>query len=198
MTTLIAYQHDDYCIIAADTQTTGYDMRADCSPMGKIAENGKYLVSAAGLVRGMNLIQHAFNPPAPPRSKNLDKFMVTQFVPNLRKTFGISGYDIKSEGYPSSFENDFIVAVNGTLYFIDEVYGLEKTKDKVYTTGTGAKLALGAAHALGIDEADEYEEAIEILEQAVKTAIRFDINSGGQVQIALQTKAGKNHIAFLD
>ena len=41
MTTLIAYQHDDYCIIAADTQTTGYDMRADCSPMGKIAENGK-------------------------------------------------------------------------------------------------------------------------------------------------------------
>ena len=45
---------------------------------------------------------------------------------------------------------------------------------------------------------DEYEEAIEILEQAVKTAIRFDINSGGQVQIALQTKAGKNHIAFLD
>ena len=198
MTTLIAYQHEDYCIIAADTQTTGYDMRADCSPMGKIAENGKYLVSAAGLVRGMNLIQHAFKPPAPPKSTNLDKFMVTQFVPNLRKTFGISGYDVKAEGFPSSFENDFIVAVHGTLYFIDEVYGLEKTKDKVYCTGTGAAIALGAAHALGIDEADEYEDAIEILEQAVKIAIRFDINSGGQVQVALQTKAGKNHIAFLD
>ena len=84
------------------------------------------------------------------------------------------------------------------MYFIDEVYGLEKTKDKVYCTGTGAAIALGAAHALGIDEADEYEDAIEILEQAVKIAIRFDINSGGQVQVALQTKAGKNHIAFLD
>ena len=198
MTTLIAFQHENYCIIAADTQTTGHDMRSDCSPMGKIAENGKYLVSAAGLVRGMNLIQHAFNPPAPPRSANLDKFMVTQFVPSLRKTFGVAGYDIKAEGYPSSFDNDFIVAVNGTIYFIDEVYGLEKTKDKVYCTGTGAALALGAAHALGIAEVDEYEEAIEILEQAVKTAIRFDINSGGQIQVALQTKAGKNHIAFLD
>lgn len=198
MTTLIAFQHDDFCVIAADTQTTGYDMRSDCSPMGKIAKNGKYLVSAAGLVRGMNLIQHAFNPPAPPRTKDLDKFMVTNFIPTLRKTFAVSGYDIKSDGVPASFENDFIVAVNGTLYFIDEGYGLERTKDKIYCTGTGMKLALGAAHALGIDECDDYEEAVDILEAAVKAAIRYDINSGGQVQIALQTKDGKSYIDFLD
>lgn len=198
MTTLIAFQHKDFCVIAADTQTTGYDMRSDCSPMGKIAKNGKYLVSAAGLVRGMNLIQHAFTPPAPPRTKDLDKFMVTSFIPTLRKTFAVSGYDIKSDGVPASFENDFIVAVNGTLYFIDEGYGLERTKDKIYCTGTGMKLALGAAHALGIDECDDYEEAIDILEAAVKAAIRYDINSGGQVQIALQTTDGKSYIDFLD
>lgn len=198
MTTLIAFQHDDFCIIAADTQTTGYDLRSDCSPMGKIAQNGKYLVSAAGLVRGMNLIQHAFNPPATPRVKDLDRFMVTNFVPALRKTFALSGYDIKSDGMAASFENDFIVAVNGTLYFIDEGYGLERTKDKVYCTGSGMKLALGAAYALGLEECDDYEEAIEILEAAVKAAIRYDINSGGQVQIALQTKDGKSQIAFMD
>lgn len=198
MTTLIAFQHEDFCLIAADTQTTGYDMRSDCSPMGKIAQNGKYLVSAAGLVRGMNLIQHAFIPPNPPKSKNLDKFMVTSFLPRLRRVFGMSGYDIKSEGMPSYFENDFIVAVNGTLYFIDEAYGLERTKDKIYVSGTGMKLALGAAHALGLEECDDYEEAIEILEAAVKTAIKYDVNSGGQVQIALQTKKGETHIAFLD
>lgn len=198
MTTLIAFQHDDFCIIAADTQTTGYDLRADCSPMGKIAQNGKYLVSAAGLVRGMNLIQHAFNPPAAPKVKDLDRFMVTNFVPALRKTFALSGYDIKSDGMAASFENDFIVAVNGTLYFIDEGYGLERTKDKVYCTGSGMKLALGAAYVLGLEECDDYEEAIEILEAAVKAAIRYDINSGGQVQIALQTKDGKSQIAFMD
>ena len=198
MTTLIAFQHDDFCIIAADTQTTGYDLRADCSPMGKIAQNGKYLVSAAGLVRGMNLIQYAFNPPVAPRAKDLDKFMVNSFVPSLRKTFAMSGYDIKSDGMAASFENDFIVAINGTLYFIDEGYGLERTKDKVYCTGSGMKLALGAAYALGLEECDDYEEAIEILEAAVKAAIRYDINSGGQVQIALQTKDGKSYIEFLD
>lgn len=198
MTTLIAFQHEDFCVIAADTQTTGYDLRADCSPMGKIAQNGKYLVSAAGLVRGMNLIQHSFNPPAAPKVKNLDRFMVNNFVPALRKTFALSGYDIKSDGMAASFDNDFIVAVNGTLYFIDEGYGLERTKDKVYCTGSGMKLALGAAYALGIEECDDYEEAIEILEAAVKAAIRYDINSGGQIQIALQTSDGKSYIEFLD
>lgn len=198
MTTLIAFQHEDFCLIAADSQTTGYDIASDCSSMGKIAKNGKFLVSAAGLVRGINLIQHAFVPPVPTRRGNLDKFMVTQFVPALRKLFIQSGYDIKSEGDPASHDNDFIVAVDGVLYFIDEAYGLERTKNKLYATGTGMKLALGAADALGIDDVDDYEEAIEILEQAVKTAIKHDIYSGGQVQIALQTKDGKSHIALLD
>ena len=97
MTTLIAIQHDDWCLIAGDSQTTSYHLSADCSPMGKIAQNGKYLVAAAGLVRGMNLIQHAFNPPPPPKS-NLDKFMVNVFVPALRKCFQTAGYDMKDDG----------------------------------------------------------------------------------------------------
>jgi ATP-dependent protease HslVU (ClpYQ) peptidase subunit len=197
MTTLIAYQHEDFCLIVADSQTTGYDLASDCSPMGKIAINGKYLVSAAGLVRGMNIIQHAFVPPNPPKS-NLDKFMVKSFVPALRKCFVDSGYDIRTDGMSASHDNDFIVAVNGSLYFIDSAYGLERVADSLYCTGTGMKLALGAAYALGITECDDYEEAIEILEKAVQTAIKFDVNSGGKIQVALQTKDGKSHLAYLD
>jgi ATP-dependent protease HslVU (ClpYQ) peptidase subunit len=196
VTTLIAYQGRDYCVIAADTQTTSNELKSDCSPMGKIALNGRFLVAAAGLVRGMNLIQHAFVPPSPARVKNLDKFMVASFIPSLRKTFSMSGYDIRAEGHPSSFENDFIVGVAGTLYFIDEVYGVEKTKDKVYCTGTGAELALGAADALGIDKAKTRLEVIAILTKAVKTAMKFDINSGGQVQIAIQSKDSETRITF--
>jgi len=197
MTTLIAYQHEDFCLIAADSQTTGYDMANDCSPMGKIAVNGPYLVSGAGLLRGINIIQNSFIPPKPPKS-NLDKFMVRSFVPALRKCFIESGYDIRTDGMSASHDNDFIVAVNGTLYFIDEAYGIERVSDKLYCTGTGMKLALGVAYALDITECDDYEEAIEILEKAVQTAIKFDVNSGGKIQIALQTKDGKSHLAYLD
>ena len=201
MTTLIAFQHEDYCLIASDSQTNGYDLSADCSPMGKIAKNGKYLVSAAGFVRGMNLIQHGFVPPTPPRTSKpeiLDKFIISTFIPALRKAFIQAGYDIKSDGSAASHDNDFIIAVNGTIYFIDEVYGVERTKDKIYVSGSGMKLALGAASALDLEDVEEYEEAIEILEQAVKTAIKYDVNSGGKVQIALQTKDGKSFISYLD
>lgn len=197
MTTLIALQNDDWCLIAADSQTTGYDLSGDCSSMGKIAKNGSYLVSAAGLVRGMNLIQHKFIPPLAPK-RNLDKFMVTKFIPELRRTFIESGYDIKSDGDPANHDNDFIVAVNGTLYFIDGVYGLERINNKLYCAGSGMKLALGAAFALGAHECNDYAQAIDILHKAVKSAIEFDINSGGKVQIALQKKNGETFIEYLD
>jgi len=193
MTTLIAVQHADWCLIAGDSQTTSYHLSADCSPMGKIARNGKYLVAAAGLVRGMNLIQHSFNPPPPPRS-NLDKFMVTQFVPALRKCFQAAGYDMKDDGDVAQHDNEFLIAVQGVIYLIDEAYGIERTSNNVYVTGTGMELALGAAHALGISEIDDWEEAVSVVEAAVETAIKYDIYSGGSVQFALQDTSGKSWI----
>jgi ATP-dependent protease HslVU (ClpYQ) peptidase subunit len=200
MTTIIAVQHEDWCLIAADSQTTGYDVSADCSPMGKIAKNGKYLVSAAGLVRGMNIIQHAFVPPNPSNvtGDKLDRFMISKFVPALRKAFIASGYDIRGDGDPATHDNNFIVAVNGQLYFIDEAYGLERAGDKLYCTGSGMKLALGAAYALGVQDVEEWEEAIEILEKAIHAAIKFDIYSGGKVQIALQANDGRSWLSVLD
>ena len=197
MTTLIALQHDDWCLIAADSQVTGNGVAMDYSAMGKIAKNGQYLVAAAGLVRGINILQHAFVPPIPTK-KNLDKFMVSRFIPELRKTFIESGYDIKSDGDPASHDSEIIVAVNGTLYFIDDAYGLERNNNRVYCTGSGMDFALGAAFALGANQCDNYADAIDILCKAVKSAIQFDIQSGGKVQIALQKKTGETFIELLD
>ena len=196
MTTLIAIQHEDWCLIAGDSQTTSYHLSGDASPMGKIATNGKYLVAAAGLVRGMNLIQHAFVPPRAPKA-NLDKFMVTKFLPALRSAFVKAGYDMKDDGDIASHDNEFIIAVNGTLYLIDEAYGLERTGDRIYVTGSGMELALGAAYALGIQDVDDWQEAVVILEAAVKTAIKYDVYSGGMVQIALQDRTGKTWITHM-
>jgi hypothetical protein len=190
MTTLIAYQGDGYCVIAADSQTSWGNLKANCSPMGKIAVNGKFLIAAAGTVRGMNIIQHAFIPPAI-RNKDLDRYMVRSFIPALRREFILAGYDMKDGGEIASHDNDFIIAVNGTLYFIDEVYGIERNKENLHVSGTGRQLALGAAVALGIDESEDYEQVVDTLVQAVETAIKFDIYSGDEVQIAVQFADGK-------
>ena len=197
MTTLVAIQHDDWCLIAADSQTSFGHLSADCSPMGKIALNGKYLIAGAGTVRGMNIIQHSFVPPTPPRNAS-DKFMVSQFIPALRKSFIAAGYDMKDDGDIAAHDNEFIVAINGTIYFIDEVYGLERQGGKVYVSGSGRQLALGAAYALDADKVEDWQDAIDIAEKAVKAAIKHDIYSGGMVQVALQNKQGKTWITHLN
>ena len=90
------------------------------------------------------------------------------------------------------------MAVNGIIYFIDDVYGLERNNNKLYCAGSGQDFALGAAYALGAHRVNDYQEAIDILHLAVKSAIQFDINSGGRVQIALQNKNGETFIELLD
>lgn len=197
MTTLIAYQGENYCIVAADSQTTYGHLRADCSPMGKIAVNGKFIVAAAGTVRGMNLIQHAFTPPAI-RHKDLDRYMVRSFIPALRQEFINAGYDMKDGGSIAEHDNDFIVAVNGQLFFIDSVYGVERNKENIHITGSGRALALGAAWALGLAEAEDYEQALDIVVQAVEAAIKFDIYSGDAIQVAVQFADGKVMMTTLD
>lgn len=202
MTTLIAYQGDGYSVIAADSQTTYGNLGSDCSPMGKIAQNGKFLVAAAGTVRGMNLIQHSFIPPAlPTRMKNveqLDKYMVTKFLPALRKCFVDAGYDMKEDGDIATHDNDFIVCVNGILYFIDGAYGLERNRENIHITGSGKMVAVGAADALGISHSPDYQTTIDILERAVKSAIKYDIYSGNAVQMAIQYDDGTTFLSTLE
>ncbi len=101
---------------------------------------------------------------------------------------------MKDDGDVAQHDNEFIVAVNGVLYLIDEAYGVERTSNRVYVTGSGMELALGAADALNVAEVDDWEEAVEVVERAVETAIKYDIYSGGAVQFALQDKRGKSWI----
>lgn len=197
MTTLVGLQHDDWCIIAADSKTSFSNFGTDGSPMGKIAINKNYLIAGAGMVRGSNLAHLAFNPPTPPK-QNLDKFMVTKFIPALRKCFVAHGYDMKESSDVAQHDSEFIVAVNGIIYQIDPSYSIERLGSKYYVNGSGYQLAIGALDALKANQIDNYEEAIDAVEQAVKTAIKYDIYSGGKVQIAIQQKNGKSFITMLD
>jgi len=196
MTTLIAIQNDNWCVIAAESQSTFNERAMDCSPVGKISINGEYLIAAAGATRGTNILAFGWNPPTP--SGDLDKFVTRKFIPSMRKTFIASGYDMKADGQEATFDNEILVAVRGTIYFIDESYGWERCGTKLYGSGTGADYALGALEALGARSLTNYEDAITMAESAIKVATHLDIYSGGIVQVAVQTKEGKNFIAQFD
>jgi ATP-dependent protease HslVU (ClpYQ) peptidase subunit len=195
MTTLIAIQHDDWCVIAADSQSTANFRAFDTSPVGKINKNKNILIAAAGSGRGANILAFDWNPPTP--SGDLDVFITKQLIPSMRKKFIESGYDIKSDGESSSFDNELLIAMKGTIYHIFEDYSWERCGTKVYATGSGGDYALGALNALDVTLCDDYEEAIDIAEQAVKIATRLDVFSGGHIQVAVQNRQGKSLVGTI-
>ena len=72
MTTIVAIQGAGYAVIGTDSRISSFDesgMAYQITTLGtgtsKIASNGRYLLGAAGDVRAINILHHAFSPPAP-------------------------------------------------------------------------------------------------------------------------------------
>ena len=65
----------------------------------------------------------------------------------------------------------FIVGLNNKLFMITEDYSVIRTNTNVYGVGSGSLYAIGALFA-GVS-----------VREAVKIAIKLDINSGGKIQI---------------
>ena len=96
MTTIVGIQGDGFALLATDSRISSFDEKGDVyqyttlgAGSSKLATNGKYLVGAAGDVRAINLLHHAFHPPvcAPSlRGKRLDTFIVTAFYTNRAAT----------------------------------------------------------------------------------------------------------------
>ena len=85
MTTIIGIQGDGFALVCTDSQISDIDTQGYATQIAtlresasKIATNGRYLVGAAGDVRAINILHHAFTPPTAPanlKGKRLDHFM---------------------------------------------------------------------------------------------------------------------------
>jgi ATP-dependent protease HslVU (ClpYQ) peptidase subunit len=66
---------------------------------------------------------------------------------------------------------DLLLAINGEVFQITNDYTLLRTSTGIYGIGSGADYAIGALMAGAT------------VEEAIKIAIKLDINSGGSIQI---------------
>ena len=71
MTTIIGIQGESFTLICADSQISDVDDNGYATQVvtmregtGKVQSNGRYLIGAAGDVRAINILHHAFTPPA--------------------------------------------------------------------------------------------------------------------------------------
>lgn len=161
MTTIIGLQHDNGCLLVADSLLTDGSGRKYWHPdMKKLAERGNFIVGTSGDWQFCEVIQHKWNPPMPTAKdkKDLFAFMIQKAMPTLRQCLIENGYTFDDSNDKKDGERfHLLIAVCGTIFDVDEQLSVTMSNDGVYAVGSGGDFALGALHA----GADAYK-AMEI------------------------------------
>lgn len=186
MTTIAAIQGDSWAVIAYDSRITE-DSRAFTLPniSGKVAQNGPYLLGAAGDLRAINLLHHTFKPPAPSpsmRGARLNEFISSKFIPALKTCFDDAQY-----GEKGAQDSSVIAVVNGTVYEIGSNYEWCHDQRGIYAIGTGGTYALGALYESNDGRRKKtLTTARSSLKSALAIASLLDVNTGGNIHVVTQ------------
>jgi len=186
MTTLAAVQGDRWAAFAWDSRVTEENSRTYELPKksGKLVENGPYFLGAAGDMRAVNLLTFSFRPPTPPelaRGLELDRFISSKFIPELRKCF-------EGNGYGKDGENDsqVLVIVHGTVYEVGSNYDWCFDSRGIYSRGSGSAYALGALEVELRDKKRTLQNSKASLRRALEAAASFDPGTGGPIHVQTQ------------
>ena len=198
MTTIVALQGDGFAVVATDSRISSFDgsgMAYQISTLGsgssKIAQNGKFLLGAAGDARAINILHHAFTPPAPApslRGRKLDAFITNKFIPALRECFDEHGYSIPdndNKDHMAEQNSTILVVINATIYIIENDYSWTSDNNGIYAIGTGAPYALGALKAY-LNRKPSITQAKTHLAKALNIASQFDPHTGPPIQTYTQ------------
>ncbi len=199
MTTIVAIQGDGYAVVCTDSRVSSMDESGfafQITTLGagssKIAQNGKYLLGAAGDVRAINILHYSFVPPTPTptlKGKQLDAFITNKFVPALRACFDESGYSLPerdSSEHLAEHNSTILVVINGTIYIIDGDYSWTSDNNGIYAIGSGSPYALGAIQALTPKQKPTLQQAKNIAVKALNITTKFDPYTGPPYQTYTQ------------
>lgn len=203
MTTIVAVQGPDYCVVGTDSRISSFDesgLAYQITTLGtgscKIAQKGRYLLGAAGDVRAINILHHAFTPPIPAfrgSGEQLDQFITTKFIPNLQVCFENTGYampDLAEEKtHMTEQASTILVAINGAVYIIEGDYSWTSDRTGIYAIGTGSSYALGAMQALSGGRVLTVPKAKLIAQKSLSITSRFDPYTGSPFQMFVQEQS---------
>jgi ATP-dependent protease HslVU (ClpYQ) peptidase subunit len=202
MTTIIGIQAPDYALICSDSRISTIDEGGFASQIttlgsntAKVAENGRYLLGAAGDMRAINILHHAFIPPVVPAGttgKKLDNFITTKYVPALRECFEKQGYaspDNDSATHIAQHSSTVLTVVSGAIYVIDGDYSWTSDVNGFYALGTGSSYALGALQVLCSSKNMTIAQAKKNALKAIAVAAKYDPYTGAPFHCYIQQKS---------
>jgi ATP-dependent protease HslVU (ClpYQ) peptidase subunit len=189
MTTIVGIQGKGWGLIAADSLIVGADQKFIASGMDKVVEKGEYVIAFAGDAIAGDIALHSWNAPKIPRGVNLDKFMMTDFLPSLRQAYADYGYDPSPKTADNDLKDgagfDALICLRGKIYQIDNDFSWVRDDRGIYGVGSGSSYALGALARTTLSPTNTRTAANEA-RKAIEISISFDINTGGKVKVITQ------------
>lgn len=185
MTTIAAVQGSGWAVVGSDSQVTEDSKKFTLKKeFSKLLRNGPYIIGVAGDLRAVNILTHNFSPPTPLRGvgeDELDKFMATKFIPELKACFDKNFYKQDAEQGSS-----LVVLLRGVVYEVGSDYDFIRDAGGVYSIGTGSAFALGALHALGQQGSNTLARAKERVAAALEASCSYDSMTSAPITIVVQ------------
>jgi ATP-dependent protease HslVU (ClpYQ) peptidase subunit len=170
MTTLAAVQGSGWVVFGVDSRVVEDRGRTFTLPanQSKLVRKGPYIMSAAGDLRAVNLLEHVFEPPDPAdrTGRKLDRFISAAFLPELKDCLEQAGY-----AKDNQLGSVIFICVNGVGYELGEDYSYMRDASGMYACGSGGDYAIGALHAL-IEDSIETRD-VDTAKYAVKHALNI-------------------------
>lgn len=202
MTTIIGIQGEGWSVIGADSRIShmdehGYVLQQQTLPdqNSKLITKNRYIIGVAGDIRAINILQHTYEPPTPPKTNNpdtLDKHITTRVIPSLRECFDEHGYappDTTDRDHKAQQNSTIIISLKTQIYVIDSDYSWARDKTGIYTIGSGHQYAKAALHILTGNTTQNLtlKQAQQHTHTALQVAATHDIHTGPPHHILTQT-----------
>lgn len=146
MTCIVGLVHDGVVHMGGDSLGANLWFHKVVRKDPKVFVNGDFLFGFCGSFRMGQLLAHAFKPPRRHPDDDPYKFLVTEFIDNVRKCLKDGGY--------ARIENNveeggtFLLGYAGRLFRIEDDFQVGEPADGYDACGCGEDLARGALHAL--------------------------------------------------
>ena len=109
----------------------------------KIFIRGDYIVGYAGSFRMGKVMEHVFSYPVPPENDDLDKFLNTIFINQLRECLEENKLDLDSDKDSA----DLLVGVRGRLFDFNMDFHFGEDAHDFASIGSGSSYAMGSLYS---------------------------------------------------
>lgn len=159
------------CVVALRTENNKVILGADCyasdSECGvkriepKVFKKGRVAFGYSGSFRFGQIVRYAFEPPKiRKKESDLMSYMVTKFVPDLRKTLEQNSFPMMEEEMLSW---RLIVAIDDEIFYIEPDWQVGHDFEEYTAIGSGARYAFGSLYSTKYLIEDPYDRVYTAL-----------------------------------